>query len=973
MPTGGAGCGWMSDLQVSRGRGGGDDRAEALFSREEVLGGLPARRAQALLFLIESQAAQLATQSRLAAEPETTDAELRKQELAFLEAFALGRQPPRRATIQDLERYAPEWDDLVPDNPRLRAVLAHLIAQKYRFSAGDVPRLRVALGLDDAAVQRAYQQQYGTPLAEVYQPRVGLLERCRWALSAFGVWVDGLPPFWYAAVTIAARGLPSGMLALPIAVVGVGPLAALVILLVILGLNAVTMLWLAEALARSGSIRYGRAFLGRVVSDFLGGGASALLSGQISLSSFLLLLSSPIGLAVALAALTGLPHVIWLGLLLVVVLIHLWQQGQGQGVATTVLLGAVSVSLVLALTVLAVPYYQPAYVLESNEGQGFQFSSLKALVGILLVICGQQSYMAQSAKKTLERDPDGRGLIWGSLAGLMAAPIVAIVFVLAVLGVVPAAELAGRAGTALDPLAERLGPLAQGITTVIVLLVLGMNALRHAERIFSLVDERLPSRRRPVLMLPRGSGRVLVGPRAGRSGPTVAVSYLGPEGNAARLRLDLAGGAYGRFDITVDGEWDADSVPELDRAGVRLELAVLEVQPDTVRLRVDTSLPVSFEGDWHPPQSVSALIDQPPEERRLLAGLLRRGGATLTELAQETGMEPARAQRIADDLVRRGLVERAGSGPDQLRYAARSPRRRSRALPAAVWEALADEEDTASRVGAGWRARLDDWLDTIREGALGERGRFAVSVLPVVGAFILADILLRTGAGTFSSIVGIGGVLMGALISGAFPALLLVAGRRKGEIPARPVAWWLTLPVLLVAMYAIFMANLFFHGLVVWQDPVQRGGALLMGVLILIMTARVIRQGELEPRAVVELRRELQSGKLFYSVVALGVPVPAEVELSYPEAISTLKQGAGEIEDPARLSSLTFRLPAGLAPNLKVWAHQVVKGRSEALAGELTIRQDGRAQELDLEACRGQVIAPLEVGAIEVTVKLRPV
>ena len=42
--------------------------------------------------------------------PPAESAQQRK--LAFLEAFALGSDPPLRPTIQDLERYASQWAPL---------------------------------------------------------------------------------------------------------------------------------------------------------------------------------------------------------------------------------------------------------------------------------------------------------------------------------------------------------------------------------------------------------------------------------------------------------------------------------------------------------------------------------------------------------------------------------------------------------------------------------------------------------------------------------------------------------------------------------------------------------------------------------------------------------------------------------------------------------------------------------------------
>jgi hypothetical protein len=60
-------------------------------------------------------------------DPSLTEQVEQQRDLAFLEAFALGRDPPLRPTIQDLEHHAPQWATLIPDNPNLRAALAHFL------------------------------------------------------------------------------------------------------------------------------------------------------------------------------------------------------------------------------------------------------------------------------------------------------------------------------------------------------------------------------------------------------------------------------------------------------------------------------------------------------------------------------------------------------------------------------------------------------------------------------------------------------------------------------------------------------------------------------------------------------------------------------------------------------------------------------------------------------------------------------
>jgi len=122
---------------------------DELFTRDEALGGLPARRAAALLFHIEGRVAHLADQSRRAGDFLASEAASHERDLAFLEAFSIGREPPVKPTIQDLERYAPRWAALVPANPSLRAAVAHLLARKYRFTRRSVPKIRASLALDD--------------------------------------------------------------------------------------------------------------------------------------------------------------------------------------------------------------------------------------------------------------------------------------------------------------------------------------------------------------------------------------------------------------------------------------------------------------------------------------------------------------------------------------------------------------------------------------------------------------------------------------------------------------------------------------------------------------------------------------------------------------------------------------------------------------------------------------------------------
>ena len=91
------------------------------ISRDELLAGLPARRANMLLFAIQNRTAQLVARSRQATALVLTEESAEAREQAFLAALSEGRDAPARPSVQDLERYAREWRDLVPPDPAIRA------------------------------------------------------------------------------------------------------------------------------------------------------------------------------------------------------------------------------------------------------------------------------------------------------------------------------------------------------------------------------------------------------------------------------------------------------------------------------------------------------------------------------------------------------------------------------------------------------------------------------------------------------------------------------------------------------------------------------------------------------------------------------------------------------------------------------------------------------------------------------------
>jgi hypothetical protein len=298
---------------ISRPRSGLD----VLTAREVLagLGGRHSRHASTLLLLIEARTVHAAACAEQLADPFPTAASASELDQAYFEAIAQTRELTRRPSIQEIERFASAWADLVPPDPTLQASVAHLLGERYAFTAEEAPHLRAALGLDLAPVQEAYLRRYGQPLATVYAPRVSLGARFRWRISGVGAWLEGLSPFWQTCVSVLALSFPQAALALSIAMAGIGPIAGAGLLLVFGVLNMLTVAALAEAVARNGAIRYGNAFLGRVAADYLGRAGSVVLTVGAGVFMFLAQLAALVGLATTLASFALVPSTIWAAVL----------------------------------------------------------------------------------------------------------------------------------------------------------------------------------------------------------------------------------------------------------------------------------------------------------------------------------------------------------------------------------------------------------------------------------------------------------------------------------------------------------------------------------------------------------------------------------------------------------------------------------------------------------------------------------
>src|SRR5438128_2834152 len=407
-----------------------------------------------------------------------TDEAAQERELAYLEAFALGRDPPLRPTIQDLERHSPEWASLVARNPRVQAAVAHRLGAKYIFTSQAVPGLRAALGLDEPEVRQAYERLYREPLETIFAERVSGSDRLRWVWSRLGARLESLPPFWTAYSLTLTETVGATILALPIALAAVGPLPGVAIVVVLGLVNILTVAFLAEAISRSGTIRYGGAFFGRLVADYLGRGGSLVLTISLFVLCLLVLPVFYTGFAGTLEDSTSVPAALWVALLFLVGLYYLRRQSLNSTIASALVVGAVNIGLIVTLSLLGLVHAQPANLLYEHvpfvAGRPFDSSVVGLVFGVVLAAYFGHMSVGLCGQLVLRRDPSGRSLIRGCAAAQATAMLLYCLFVLAVNGAIAPQALVHERGTALAPLAREVGPVVNVFGSAFAILGLGM-------------------------------------------------------------------------------------------------------------------------------------------------------------------------------------------------------------------------------------------------------------------------------------------------------------------------------------------------------------------------------------------------------------------------------------------------------------------------------------------------------------------
>jgi amino acid permease len=941
-----------------------------LFTRSEVLTGLPTGRANTLLFLIESRTARLSALSRRAMERFLTEETARERDLAFIDAFAEGKSPPVKPTIQDIEWFAAEWASLVPDNPRIRAATAYLLAKKYIFSFESIPGIRASLGLDTRAVAQSFQSLYNQPIEIIFTRKPGVISRIHWTWKAIAHWLESLDPFWTAFALTLTETVGAGILALPIAVAGIGPIPG-VILLVVLGLiNIFTVAAMAEAVARNGNIRFRNAYFGRMIADYLGNGGSVIISISLVFLQVLTLLAYEIGFSLTLGKISPIPAPVWAFVLFLIILYFIRRESLNATVASALVVGAVNISLILILSVIALTHATTTNLSYMNvpfiNGSAFDPSILGLIFGVILTAYFGHTSVGNCANVVLRRDPSGRSLLWGCIAGQFSAILLYSIWVLAVNGSVPSQEMVNQFGTALIPLAEMVGPLAKIIGSFYVVLAIGMGSINFALGLSNMIRERLPQPGPHHIVLYRRRGKLIFeSDRKQSSQMMLALVYLGIHSGEPHLRIDVQYlGKIQRFEIGISKQWNVDTLldqlPRTVLQNLRLVIQVQEAHPDEAIIQVSTSMKMRFEDAPDTSGfSMADLFTLPEAEKKILRWMLGREKTSLAEIKEQADLNADLVDATIKTLIERSyiqVIQSLDESGNDISFSTNLSFKIGRKLPKGIEEKLYEQStDRNDRSAPGIKP------NPVWENLLQKNGRFWISNIPLVLVLLLTEWLLFSGNGSFTQPLSFLGVIIVSLLGGIFPILLLAASRQKGDISPDYTLHIPYLSLFSTIIYLLFLASIFIHGLFIWGKSIQGAVACIVGFSIVGLTIFLKTHGAFSPRLLLVLRRERgDRDKIHFSISIAGKPMRSSIQLRYQGFDQSMESSAGEISDISGLQSVIFQIPNNPAWDLKVWAYQVGnEGHVDSLSAGIELQIDERKEQYDLSLSAGQALATL--------------
>jgi hypothetical protein len=304
--------------------------------------------------------------------------------------------------------------------------------------------------------------------------------------------------------------LPQALLGLPIAATAIGTLPTLAVLVVMGAAMTVAAAAEAEAIVRDGEFRRQGGFFGRIVQRYLGARSAAIPDVLAGLRTSMSVLASYVGLSVTLAALTGLPRVMWGVVTFAAVAALLVRGGLRIPAEVGAVLGLACLPLLLAIGVIAAVHGGG----DLGAVDAFSGASLGNVIGVVVMLYISNVYVVQIARELLPQEPGGRALVRGSALGTVLVTAIAGAWLVATAAGLAPEQLRGEVGTVLGPLADETGPVVVVLGTMLTLLLLGLGIERTSVAVMNLVAERLPTRRLVAVLAPLAVcalGEILLG------------------------------------------------------------------------------------------------------------------------------------------------------------------------------------------------------------------------------------------------------------------------------------------------------------------------------------------------------------------------------------------------------------------------------------------------------------------------------
>jgi hypothetical protein len=252
--------------------------------------------------------------------------------------------------------------------------------------------------------------------------------------------------------------------------------------------------------------------------------------------------------------------------------------------------------------------------------------------------------------------------------------------------------------------------------------------------------------------------------------------------------------------------------------------------------------------------------------------------------------------------------------------------------------------------------------------------RALLALVPVLLVFAVSEITLDLGDASFSSVLTISGVVTNFLVGAAFPVLMVLAARRRGELVPALVWRWIGAPLVAWAIVAGSIVALVAVGLFVWDDWGSRSAALAMAALGALTVSWVIRRRSFRRRCLVELIDDRRAGGARWALVAGGRPLAADVELAYAGGggDDPVHAPGGPVRRPDALRGLSVHAPdAAGARQLVVWGQRVnadgspepIAASAQVGAARVTVAADGEGESPPAPLPPGAWSAEVRLGA----------